>query len=800
MRRLLILLSACLFLVNGARAQDRSSSTFGLDPKDAQAVRSIQSKMAQIRKHRPTVALVLSGGGAKGAATVGALKFMEQYDLPVDMVVGTSIGGLLGGMYALGYSADYLDSLIHNINWEMALSDKVDRQYIPYSRTRYKEKFLVSIPFYYRTDDYKNYVAGDMPFASGEERRLLRLGADEKGTSIDRIISDNLMGSLPSGFVYGQNVCQIISSRTVGYSDSTDFFKFPIPFACVATDVASGKAKIWHDGSVNLALRSTMSIPGLFTPVRTQGMVLADGGMRNNFPVDIARDMGADIVIGIDLSTGNLEADKINNLGDILWQGIDMLAGDSFERNVRSVDVRIHPDLGEYNMLSFNEVAIDTMFRRGYRAAEAAASQLEDVRRKVGSEKRKLQARPAVDLNRQPVIIGDIDVVGVTPEEADYIRSKMTVKAGSLVTYSLIEEDIARVFGEGTYDFVNYEMRGSMEPYRLRILCKRGPMHQLGLGFRVDSQDLVSILVNIGLNTHSIRGSSLDLTGRIGINPYLDLHYAYNSPKLPTLNARAFFRWADHNNFVSSSNNFNIIFNQYTQELYASNMKWSSFDVQGGLRNQYFNVKQILATGVQGDYDPVSVTQDYPGVFINARMETLDNGYFPTRGVSAGIQAEFISRMFVDGHPKPFGTLAMDGQMPVSWGRFTLVPKGSVRFLFGDDIPIVYANVMGGDFPGRYVDHQRPFMGINKAAIRQNYMMIGRLDARFNVAGSHYVSAIFNAAYDFSSFREFDLGEHVFGAGLEYAYNSVMGPLKLSIHWSSITKKVGGYLSIGYNF
>ena len=799
MKRLLTLLSACILLGLSSQAQDRTSSTFGLDPKDAQAVRTIQSRMAQIRKHRPTVALVLSGGGAKGAATVGALKYMEQYNLPIDMVVGTSIGGLLGGMYSLGYSADYLDSLIHNINWEMALSDKVDRKYIPYSRTRYKEKFLVSIPFYYRTDDYQTYVAGDLPFASGEDRRL-HLGADDRGTSIDRIISDNLMGSLPSGFVYGQNVCQIISSRTVGYSDSTDFFKFPIPFACVATDIASGKAKIWHDGSVNLALRSTMSIPGLFTPVRTQGMVLTDGGMRNNFPVDIARDMGADIVIGIDLSTGDQEAEKINNLGDILWKGIDMLAGDSFERNVRSVDVRIHPDLSGYNMLSFNDVAIDTMFRRGYRAAEAAAGDLAAVRRKVGSETLKLQAKPAVDLNRQAVAIGDIDIVGVTADEADYIRSKLAVKAGSVVTYKALEEDIARVFGEGTYDFVNYEMRGSMEPYRLRILCKRGPMHQLGLGFRIDSQDLVSVLVNVGLNTHSVRGASLDMTGRIGINPTLDLHFAYTSPKLPTINARAFFRWADRNNFISGASNYSIIFNQYTQELYASNMRWSNFDVQFGLRNQYFSIKQILATDVQGDYNPQSIAPDYPGLFLNARMETLDNGYFPTRGASAGIHAELVSRMFVDGHPKPFGVLSMDGTMPVSWGKFTLVPRGSIRYLFGDDIPIVYANVMGGDFPGRYVDHQRPFMGINKAAIRRNYMMIGRLDARYNVAGNHFVSAIFNAAYDFNQFSEFELGEHVFGAGLEYAYNSVAGPLKLDVHWSSITKKVGFYLSLGYNF
>lgn len=800
MRKVLTWLSCLVLAGLSALAQDRSSSTFGLDPKDAKAVNSIRNRMAQIRKHRPTVALVLSGGGAKGAATVGALKVIEEYGLPVDMVVGTSIGGLLGGMYALGYDAAYLDTLIHSINWDMALSDKVQREYIPYSRIRYKEKFLVSIPFYYRTDDYKSFVAGDMPFSNGEDRFLHLRADDEQARSIDRILGDNLMGSLPSGFVYGQNVSQIINSRTVGYSDSTDFFKFPIPFACVATDMASGKAKIWHSGSVNLALRSTMSIPGLFTPVRTQGMVLADGGMRNNFPVDIARDMGADIVIGIDLSGSSPGADKINNLGDILMQGIDMLSNDSFARNIQSVDVRIHPDLTGYDMLSFNDVAIDTMYQRGLRAARASAAELAAVKKKVGGARMQLQAPKAVDLNVKPVVIGDIDIVGVPASDAEFIRSKLAVQPGAVVTKQAIEEDIARVFGQGTYDFVSYELRGTMEPYRLRILCKRGPLHQLGLGFRADSEDLVSILVNLGFNTHAVRGSSLDLTGRIGVNPFLEFHYAYDAPKMPTINVTARFRWNDRNNFLSGSNIYSIDFTQYTQEIYASNLKWYSFDLQAGIRNQYFRVKRILSAEESGAYDPAAVTRDYPSFFVNGRMETMDDGYFPTRGISGGIKAELVSRMFTPEKGSLFGIVSLDGKMPVAMGRFALIPQGSLRYILGENVPIVYSNVMGGDFAGRYVEQQLPFMGIPSGAFRRNYMMIGRLDARLGFGKSHYVSAIFNAAYDFDNFGTFELGEHVFGAGLEYAYDSVVGPLKLDIHWNSLTKKVGAYVSLGFNF
>ena len=154
-------------------------SSFGLDAKDATAVREIRYKMSQIRKTRPTVALVLSGGGAKGAATVGVLKYLEEYDIPIDMVVGTSIGGLLGSLYALGYDADYLDDLIHNIDWDKALSDKLDKQYISYARRRYKEKYMLSFPFYYSKADYQQYLAGDAPFAEGR-RRELDLGVKSK--------------------------------------------------------------------------------------------------------------------------------------------------------------------------------------------------------------------------------------------------------------------------------------------------------------------------------------------------------------------------------------------------------------------------------------------------------------------------------------------------------------------------------------------------------------------------------------------------------------------------------------------
>ena len=806
MKKIILLLSALLLAgapVVAQSVKEPESSSFGLDEKDAAAVRKIRYRMAQIRKSRPTVALVLSGGGAKGAATVGVLKYLEQYDLPVDMVVGTSIGGLVGGMYALGYKADYLDSLFRNMDWGVALSDEVDKSYIPYSRIRYKEKYLLSFPFYYKQDDYKNFIRGDMPFAAGRSREL-HLGAEE-GEDISSLARGNLMGSLPSGFVFGQNVNQIITSRTVGYSDSTDFFKMPIPFACVATDMASGRAKIWHEGSLNLALRSTMSIPGLFAPVRTGGMVLVDGGMRNNFPVNIARQMGADIIIGIDLSDSTPGADEIQNLGDILMSTMNLFDDDAFNLNVRNVDVHIHPNLKGYNMLSFNRTAVDTMYARGYKAAQEMKPQLDAVRHRLGKARFRYNAPPAVDLGQHPVIIEDIDIVGVTEKEAEYLRSKMYIKPGSIVDKKLIEQEIAAIFGKGSYDYVTYELRGKKEPYRLRILCKRGPMHQIGFGARIDSQDIVSLLLNVGLNTNAMQGHSLDLTARISLNPYLDVRYSYNAPKFTTFNVRATLQYSGSTTFLAGQKDYvNLAMLQSAQELFFSNMHWSSFDVKVGLRNQLttlYNIATSSESGIDYTYRSNQVL-NYPGFFADGRIETLDNGYFPTRGISAGIRGELTSDILFAGASSAtlYGIVGMDGMFPFSFGRLSFIPQLNARLVFGNNPAAPITNILGGDMRGRYLEQQIPFVGLNDMAIMRNHLLVGRLDARFKLFKNQYVSLMGNVAYDFSSFKTIGEGRLFTGVGLGYAYDSIAGPLKAQVHWSSVTKRVGLYLSFGYNF
>ena len=779
-------------------AQDKYASSFGLaGESDDRALKEINARMDSIRQHRPTVALVLSGGGAKGAAHIGTLRKIEEMQIPVDMVIGTSIGGLIGAMYSIGYSPEYLDDMVRHIDWSMALSDKVPRDYFPYTRIKYKERYQLSIPFYYSKEDYRENLETDLRYTSGKSEPL-RLSA--KGRRFEGL-RENLLGSLPSGLVKGQNVWSIFASRTVGVSDSTNFFKFPIPFVCVATDLVSGRAKVWHDGDINLAMRSTMSIPGLFCPVRTRGMVLVDGGMRNNFPADLASEMGADLIIGVDLSGSAKEYSEIKNLADIVGQSIDMLGNDAYRRNLKVTDMRVKPNLKGYDMLSFNAEAIDSMIVRGDSAAIAKQEEFDIVKEWVGTDSLAGRKPFARDIGSIPVQISDIVFSGVKDAERKILERKIRLRPGSIVTRESVEAAVYTVFSLGAFDSVNYELRGTEEPYELHILCRKAPIHQLGVGLRADTEELVSALINVGFNTHSISGPAYDLTARISANPYIKAAFIYDAPRVPTFNAALTFRWLNRSKFSIGENRYNISMFQARQEVYLSNIRWYKFDINGGLRHDVFRIGNIMSQQVSGDYEIFEkTTRNYASAFLNFRADNLDNGYFPTKGYSFGLGGEFIWDILAT-PAHLFGTLDFDGRFVVPFSsKVALIPSFAGRFIFGDDIPIPYANILGGQIRGRYVDQQIPFIGINNAVYRRNYLMMARGDLRWNCYKNLYATLIADYSYDFEDFRKFMKGQNVWGVGIECAYDSIVGPLKACFHWNTLTQKPGFYVSLGVDF
>ena len=764
-------------------------------------VEKIRHKLDSIRnvRHRPTVALVLSGGGAKGAAHVGVIKYLESIGMPIDIVMGTSMGGLVGGIYALGYDADHLDSIIRNIDWDMALSDKVPRDYLSYSSIKYKEKYALSFPFLYDKNEYLHMKGADQDYMRRADD--IHFGAGQADAT--SMVKDNLLGSLPSGMVYGQNVNNILSSLSVGYQDVIDFYDLPIPFLCVATDLVSGTAKIWTKGKLNTALRSTMSIPGLFAPVRVDGMVLVDGGMRNNYPTDLAKKVGADIVIGVNLSDGYKNYNQINNLADIINTGIDMLGRSSFESNVDIPNVNIKPDLHEYNMLSFDTNSIDTIINRGYQAAMAVADKLDSVKAVVGADKTMLRNDPAQDIRLRKVLVSGVEITGVDDNESLYLMKKIKVGAGARMGNEEIEDAVATIFGTNAFDYVNYELVGDEEPYRLKFNCKRGPVCQLGLGGRFDTEEIVSVLINLGWGVHKIQGSSLDFTGKVGTNPNANVTYSYISPKGLSFNVMAGVRYTDRNTFSIGDNRFRINFLDVRQEIYLSNFKWSTFFLKTGFRNDYYNVSSLMAEQAFGDYDVNQLSNDYVTFFFDARKDSFDNGYIPTKGKSVGFTYEWV----FGGGPNKFNnfhSFQFDVKKVFGGDSFAFIPSLDLRYLLGEEVPVPFTNTIGGSMAGRYLDQQIPFIGINNAAAMQKILTVARADCRVKLMKNNYLSMIANyvaSCDELSSVKKWKTEvRDYFGCGLQYTYNSIIGPVSANIHWSDYTHNVGFYFSIGYDF
>ena len=792
MRRLLILAFIFCMIVPASGKIAR-----GIDPKaDSIAVATMQERMAQIRQYRPTVALVLSGGGAKGAAHVGVIRYIEELGIPVDMVLGTSMGALVGGLYSLGYTVNQIDSLMSNMDWNWALSDKLSRKYITYSDLKYKEKYLLSIPFLYERDYYRMMRADETRFDHRQD--ILHVGADnEDGVEM---LKKNLLGSLPAGYIYGQNVSNQISSLTIGYQDPMSFQNFPIPFVCVAADMVSGKAKVWHEGKINDAMRSTMSIPGMFAPVRVDGMVLVDGGLRDNYPTALAREMGADIIIGVDLSDAKRSYTDINNIGDILSQGVDMLMRESLDRNIEIPDVKIKPHLRGYNMMSFDAISIDTIKVRGYKAAQAQDSLLREVAAKTSSGYSRAVKPSAYGFEADSLVIADVEIKGVLPREEELLEKRLDLKFGQKISKEDLNDIVAKIYGTQSYDYVTYELLGNSEPFKLVLNCRKGPVHQLGLGVRADTEEIVSVLLNLGLNAHKLHGHIYDFSAKISANPYAQFHWSYDLPKMPTMNAKASIRWTNLNMLNFGNNNLSLSYLSAKQEVFLSNIKWNQFDIKSGIRNEVFDIRNIKSSQIIGDYDLEHLTNDYLSLYLDARTDTFDDGYFPTRGVNAGVSYAWSFAGFPY-RSNNFQILQADAKTVVPVGEiFAFIPSVNFRFLIGNDIPVAYFNAIGGSLPGRYIDQQMSFLGVTNLHAMKNMLTIYRADLRFKLAKNHYMTGIVNYARDCDALKDYAYGPGYAGVALEYSFDTIFGPLSANLHWSDITGKVGFYLSAGFNF
>ena len=756
-----------------------------MDPAaDARYIKELREHLDSVRRaeNRPTVALVLSGGGAKGAAQVGVLKYLEEIGMPVDMVCGTSIGGLIGGLYSLGYNADDIHVLFRTRDWGMTLTDRVEPRYIPYATKIYRQKYLVSVPFHYVSED-------------------LHLGADDADLET-RAGVGKLTSSLPSGYAYGFNINNLLASLSVGYHDSLSFRKLPLPYMCVAADMVSMKAKNWGSGQLKTAMRSTMSIPALFEPVRTQGLVLVDGGTRNNFPTDFAKAAGADYIIGVELSDASPNYDQVN-LGSMFSQFIKMLGKDAFDKNVDKADVKVKPELGGFNMLSFNPAAVDTIFNRGYAAALGQKDYLLSVRDAVGRSDAVRTTRKAVNLSETPVQVGSIEFEGLSDRESRMLMKKIGLKAGQMVDKNTMDAAMSKLQATGAFESVTYSLLGTQSPFNLKFHCVKGPVHEVGFGFRIDSEEWAVVGLHLGINTHKLMGSKFELEGRLSRTQMVSAKYSLDLPGLPTINAKARFNNVNSDLVTEGLAKYAMNYITHDESVYLSNIKLANLNFNVGVRNRYYTLTESTIYGsLIWKSAPDKARAYYMGGYLDGTLYTLDDKYFPRRGLEVTLRAD--ADYGRNGAPiKPLRSVSADMRLVIPAGRkFALVPDLHYRSVFNNEelMSPAHTNYIGGPMAGRYFDQQIPFCGFGDVMEMGDHVFVANLEARLNPVKDLYLSLTGGYASGENSFEALISGASInyLGASFGVGYDSIAGPIRFDVRWSD-NRKWGVYLSLGFD-
>lgn len=670
---------------------------------------------------RPKVAVVLAGGGARGLAHISALKAIEEAGIPVDMVIGNSMGSIVAGLYAVGYTPDEMNQIVQNVDWMKLLLDNPDYGNPLLTARKANENFLIRVSL--------NYAR--LQSATGK-----------------------------GGVISGRNISRLFESLTKGLPDSIDFNDLPIPYACVATDAITGQLVELHSGSLVQAMRSSMSIPGAFTPIQWgDSLLLVDGFVKNNFPVDVAKRMGADIIVGVDITAQGTEnlVQKYSNMMELASHLFDFYSDSLYQQNIKDCDVYIPIDATGFTSASFTTEAIDTLLERGKDAARRAMPQLHNL---------------SVDL----LSYDDKLAEGGSYQNTDNSQSDRQKQQ-----YSVWHNVRAEVPAD-TLASLNFGANFNNEEYASALIAAN-----MILPFRqqISSQIMLRLgqrlCGGIGFSHNLKAGHSMHLNY---LFQHRNMDYYYRGNKAAAITS-------NHHRIQASFNRSGRRLNTSIGVMYDM--------------HRYTDVL-IRRDSTVIDFTPDLSLDRFLTYYFRGEYNTLDSQHFPTRGTEINVRGELLTTNFVTyDHYAPIPIFSGFWQMAIPAShRLVLLPnvQGRIAISGDSDLPPALRNVVGGYGRGVAVDHQLKMAGVAyMEEISADAVMTVGTGAQFQVFGNHYlVGAADGASFTYHTEDLLDHNNIFWGADLGYSYKSVFGPIKLLFHYSSRTECFRCTLSGGWAF
>ncbi len=748
-------------------AQEDSLSKF-----NEATINHIKEIFSNSPNKRPTIGLALAGGGAKGFAHTGVLQLIDSLDIPVDFIVGNSMGGLVAALYAIGYSGKELEEYTKSLDWNTVLNDNPTRD--------------------------------ELPFIEKKKTGIYQLSVGLKG----------YQPTAPSGMIYGQNVQLEFLRMTAPYEDVYNFDDLPIPFRCVAVDLVTGKEVILKDGSLSKAMRSTMSIPSAFSPIDWDQHLLVDGMVLNNFPVDVVKEMGADIVIGLNLTTGRMEKEDLRDMLSILNRTVDIPMGGRLEENIELSDIYISQNLDGFSTSDFAPDKVTQIVERGKEAGVrnmdvllALKSELEKYDeyhhwKNVEKAKnyREILKRRETFVSA-PRTIENVVIVGNKKFEADFIKGYLKIEIGEKFETEIIQKKIEVLYALNYFETVTYEIiKIDDTRINLQINVKEKPVNRVVAGFNYNDHFKLIGLFGIETNSALIQGAQLEAYFRFGGLTLFDVTVLYPSrsmdiPVYP---------------FIKISYK-EIPLNFYFEGSKVFSFRDRSWDFSGGLN---FSLSKFWNLEASINYELMNITTDVASSEIEEAVDTLH----PDAKIVAGkihLLYDSLDDVILPNSGlffKAYAEIALkDLGSELKYYKF--YGKADYFIPLGEKHNIKLAALYGFAGEGTpfykwfYIGGPNTFVGIDYFQANGTEFTMGQVSYRYEFLKDLYVRGVYNVMFNYNMGNPIDpiRGEPILGGGLSVIMRTMFG--KMELMWSrgdanmySPGEKVSRvYFTFGYN-
>ena len=713
--------------------------------------------------NRKKVAVVLSGGGAKGMAHIGALKVLERAGIPIDIVTGTSMGSIIGGLYAIGYNAQSLDSMVRVQDWSYVITDREDLRRQSLNDRRKQNTYVYTTGM---TIGKRNMQAG--------------------------------------GIIKGKNLAELFQRLCTGYTDSIDFtHDLRIPFACVATNIIDNSEVDFHSGRLPQAMRASMAIPAAFSPVRMGDKVLVDGGLKNNYPADIAREMGADIIIGVTVQGAPKEAADLVGTMSILSQIIDVNCKNKYEENLAITDLHLSVDTKGYGSASFSHAAIDTLIRRGEEVAMRHWDDIMALKKRIGIDD---SFRPVILQPLRPQVMTEKRRVtgfvfeNMTPQDERFLKQKFHMSRIDSIDANLEQQITTSMRVDLFYQTAESRLMPEGDGVRVVLSAGNRKSVQLHAGVRYDTEEYAALQLGLDIPFKTAIPVNADITLRLGkrLKARGEITAHPRSFSRPTFSYS--FSRNDVDLYVKGDLDYNIRYNQFQAEVLPFNFNLSRFNLQMGLRWDYMHYRNKLGSEAAKEF--TLENEHFFSYRARAEYNSEDNWYFPSRGARFKAEYAYLTDDFTRLEDNTgMSEVSAHWRMSFSLGsRFTLQPMVYGRLLFGKTIPLVFSNAIGGNWFGHYVEQQMPFAGVGNVEYVDHQFVAAQLQAQQRMGSNHY--ALLRVAGAQYAEKTAQLLDHhtLFGVQAAYYYDTMFGPAGITIGSSNRTEKPYVFLNLGFEF